>query len=98
MQELRRHGDLMIIPCDKIPTEAKQLKTNILEHGESGHNHTLANALIYEHKGTKFINAEQDTELSHEEHKTIPIHKGLYKVNIEQEYDPIQEIVNKVRD
>jgi len=99
MQELIRHGDLMIVPCDQIPTEAKELNTSVLMHGESGNEHVLGRyAQIFESAGIKYVKASQDSTLVHEQHKEVPIAKGLYKINVEQEFDPIQEIVNKVRD
>ena len=95
-----RHGDLMIKRVDLIPSDAKQTDNMTLALGEAtGHHHTLqGNCQVYQQGETKFVKAESDTVLTHQEHDTVKIENGLYKVDIEQEYDPFEKIIQKVRD
>lgn len=98
--EILRHGDLLLIPCEKIPDEAKKLNTLTIALGEvTGHHHTLnGDCLVYELDKTKYIQANQESVLEHQEHKTIPIEKGFYKLVIEQEFDPFSSLIRRVRD
>jgi len=92
-----RHGDVDIIPS-QIPTEAKKQKDNVVMHGENGHEHKLFNGQILIHDNTKYIKANEQTYLIHEEHKKIPIPSGEYVVKQEIEFDPYTETLNRVRD
>ena len=94
-----RHGDVDIIPISEIPKEAKVQKDNVVMHGESGHEHKLHHGQILVHNNVKYIKSENEqTYLIHEEHKKIPIPKGLYEIKQEVEFDPYTEELTKVRD
>lgn len=102
-----RHGDLLLRSDEDIviPKGSKSLKTDVLAEGEAtGHTHRLrGNAQILEFKtedGTveKFVDAKQEAELVHEEHNTIQIPKGVYKVIQEREFDVIDEMAREVYD
>lgn len=90
----------MLIPCDNIPDKAKLLKTKTLALGEvTGHHHTIkGQALVYEDKGQKYVHAQQNVILEHQEHKTIPIQEGKYKLVTEQEFNPFESQIVRVRD
>ena len=78
-----RHGDVLLVPCDKIPESAKNLHTLTLALGEvTGHHHTMkgGKAQVYEQSGTKYVDVQEDTELTHQEHKSVPIVAGTYKM------------------
>lgn len=107
MSTLLRHGDLLLSSIAKadLPKGSKSLKTDVLAEGEAtGHMHRLVgNAQILEFKtenGTveKFVEAKQESELVHEEHNTIQIPKGVYKVVQEREFDVIDEMAREVYD
>ena len=102
-----RHGDLLLRSDEDIviPKGSKSLKTDVVAEGEAtGHTHRLVgNAQILEFKtenGTveKFVDAKQESELVHEEHNTIQIPKGVYKVVQEREFDVIDEMAREVYD
>jgi len=93
-----RHGDLDLIPS-KIPNGAKlETKTNVLMHGENGHEHTLVNGQILIENKVKYVKSNKDTFLIHEEHKKTKIPEGSYILKIEQEFDPYTETLQRVRD
>ena len=45
-----------------------------------------------------WFKAEDDLEIVHEEHKTLEIPKGIYKVTKEQEFNPFKEMNEKILD
>ena len=95
-----RHGDVLIIKTEKVM--GKKLKHLILAEGEvTGHAHriTEGDATLYEHDGTLYLSVESETaKLTHEEHKTIAIPKGTFKIGIVQEVDPFTEEIRRVQD
>ena len=102
-----RHGDLLLRSDEDttIPKGSKSLKTDVLAEGEAtGHTHRLVGqAQILEHKATdgtveKYVNAKQDSQLVHQEHNTIDIPKGVYRVVQEREFDVIDEMSKQVYD
>ena len=95
-----RHGDLILKRIDTIPKEAKQTDNMTLALGEAtGHHHTLqGNCQVYQQGETKYVSSEGKAVLTHPEHNTVTIEKGNWKMDIEQEYDPFEKIIQKVRD
>ena len=102
-----RHGDLLLKSDEGIviPKGSKSLKTDVLAEGEAtGHTHRLVGqAQILEHQaadGTveKFVDAKQDSQLVHQEHNTIDIPKGVYRVVQEREFDVIEQMSKEVYD
>lgn len=100
---LYRQGDVLIIPVKSIPKTAKKQngKKCVLALGEvTGHHHRI------ESGATKFIDpetqcsyvevAEALADLQHEEHSTISLPRGKYKVLIQSEYSP--EAIRSVLD
>ncbi|HKS27108.1 MAG TPA: hypothetical protein VJS44_04785 [Pyrinomonadaceae bacterium] len=69
----------------------------ILAYGEvTGHAHAIADAGVEQFEletGERFIVTERGVSLSHEEHATIQIPGGTYRVTRQREYSP-EEIRN----
>lgn len=89
MTKMYRQGDVLIIECKPIlGTKAKDM---VLVHGETtGHAHRVeGNALVMDLKdGIKVIQAlAESIKIVHEEHDTIVIPEGFYKVLRQREYD-----------
>jgi hypothetical protein len=96
-----RHGDVLLRAKDKIPEGAKKLGTKIVAEGEAtGHNHKFQGQVsIYEtEQGQKFVYAKEELQLVHQEHKMVQVPAGIYEVIQEQEFDPFQSEIQKVRD
>ena len=100
-----RHGDVLIKQIDKLPENLKQLKSLTIAEGEAtGHHHTIVcdkpnMVLVYQDdNGIKYIQALEDCQITHQEHKTIEIKKGMYITTIEKEFNPFDEEINKVKD
>lgn len=106
--EFKRHGDLLIVKIDALPTGLKKIDDSVLAYGETtGHKHRLTGLVqVYENtdvelmgaKPSKFFVARQAQELVHEEHKPIHIEEGIYAVIHEREFDFFENEIRRVRD
>jgi hypothetical protein len=80
----------------------------VLAHGESGHHHFISEtkkADIFEYYDDELKEQclllkvlENQTEIKHEEHKSIWLDKGTYRINKVNEYDPFERFAKKVID
>jgi len=103
---VRRHGDVGIIPIENIETSFKKRKDNTLAYGEvTGHSHRILPKTkediveVYENdKGELAIKVKGVAVVVHEEHKTIEIPTGTYKIVNEREFDYYQLASRKVQD
>ena len=95
-----QHGDVLIVKVDCIPSEAKSVKLEMnhcIEHGEGVHRHTIVcekplsemcdMVELFEKDGTLYMKVKQAIKIDHEEHGIQEIEPGIYKKNIEREYD-----------
>ena len=100
MKKLIRQGDVMLEPVSSIPIDIKK-KDEILAYGEvTGHKHRLFGGqfqVFKDQENTQFVQIQEETELVHEEHDTLQIPKGVYKVVMQREFD-IVEGIRKVMD
>ena len=90
MKKMMRHGDVVIETVDSIP-EAKLLNgRKELAFGEvTGHAHRVDVGELFETKdGQLYLKVEKLAKLSHEEHKTLTLNPGCYKVTIKRQYIP----------
>lgn len=99
-----RHGDLLIVPCENRPEDAKRLDHVVLAEGEvTGHHHRIADpatAALYEASdGTLYIDVvAAQASLVHEEHAEIVLPTGVYEVVRQREFDPFEDAVRNVAD
>ena len=109
--KMYRQGDVLIIECSGIPSEAKALNkkhTVTLAFGEvTGHAHTISKgatgystAVITDDNTvslTEYLEVEEAlANLDHQEHDTITLPKGTYKIGHQREYTP--EAIRNVAD
>jgi hypothetical protein len=86
-----RQGDLLFIEVKSLPGGLHRLEHRIIAEGETtGHKHEVIDetAILYEDGNGKFLEALVDTEVVHQEHHTIKIPKGFYKIIQQREYAP----------
>ena len=85
-----RHGDLQIMKVDKLPADVKKLDRKELAYGEvTGHAHRIDVGELFETQdGELFLKVEKLTKVSHEEHKTVALQPGVYRVGIKRQYTP----------
>jgi hypothetical protein len=96
-----RHGDVLIQACAEIPTEAARLPHLILAKGElTGHAHRIEEsdaAQLFRHGEKMYLRVTGErASVTHQEHATISLGRGMYRVWIQREYTP--ERIRKVVD
>lgn len=94
-----RQGDLLIVPV-KSATKSQHSRPRtdgVIQEGEAtGHAHRLAGGEAWDDQGTTFISSSGSAVLTHDEHDTITLPEGSYKVIRQREFTPEGERV--VRD
>ena len=96
-----RHGDVWLESVERIDPKATPKAGRVVAWGEAtGHSHALQmEDLLYEAPdGTVYIRALMDTAITHEEHGTLAIPAGTYRVAIQRAYDPYAQIAHRVVD
>lgn len=94
-----RQGDVLIESVEKIPRKAKKLPREngrvVLAHGEvTGHAHAIKDKrveLLSETGGRELCYLRVDCAealLQHEEHSTVRLPVGKYRVTKQREYHP----------
>ena len=86
-----RHGDVLLEKVETMPDGLKLVKgRNWVALGEvTGHAHRIDIGEIFEEKdGKLYLKTDKLTKLSHEEHKTITLEPGIYRVTIKRQYIP----------
>jgi len=96
-----RHGDVLIEQVTSLPLVREKLPHAILAHGEAtGHCHRIKEsneADLYETPDGLFLHVRGSTvSVVHEEHTTITLTSGFYRVWRQREYSP--EAIRVVRD
>lgn len=87
-----RQGDVLIIEAKRDPrTQYQNASSNVLVYGEAtGHAHRVEagdGVAVLEWAGNKVIDAGTPFRVVHEEHATIEIPEGFYRVLRQREYD-----------
>jgi hypothetical protein len=99
-QMLYQQGDVLLHKVTEI--KGKKLNHLTLALGEAtGHHHTITkgDAELFDHEGTLFLRVNsKEAQLTHQEHNTITLPKGDYKIGIVREYDHFSEEARNVRD
>ena len=103
-----RHGDVNIQRVEELPKgfNFNTKHNKILAYGEAtGHNHKILpktkndKVEIYENaQGELVVKINGTAVVTHQEHKTIEVPTGIYKINREREYDYWQMETRKVID
>jgi hypothetical protein len=97
-----RQGDVLLQPIHAIPANLKKHEGRlILAYGEvTGHCHEIKEkksvSAFVDESGALYLDVKKSSDLVHEEHGTITVAPGKYKVVIQREYSP--EEIRNVRD
>lgn len=91
-----RQGDVLIVEAATVPANPTKVKREakriVLAHGEvTGHAHAIesAHATLWQSgDGARFLEVKRTCSLQHEEHATITIPAGVYRVIRQREYTP----------
>lgn len=98
------HGDVDMFQIDHLPKGAKligKFKSYVVQHGESGHKHTLTSDVefeVYKIKERWIYLLNAPAELSHEEHRTHEIGVGIFEQDQELEESAQDGMVRPVVD
>ncbi len=92
--KMYRQGDVLLVPCD-IPEDASPVDTAdrvVLAEGElTGHFHALpANEHITLYQTgdqRRFLHLDEELPLTHDEHDTIMVKAGNYRIIRQREYE-----------
>lgn len=92
-----RQGDIFIRAISAVPREAagRPLPHTVLAHGElTGHSHRVVDpAALFAGDGCFYLDVRADrARVVHDEHGTITLDRGFYRVWRQREYTP-QRIV-----
>jgi hypothetical protein len=88
-----RHGDIHIQPVKRSPVaKLKIIKGASLATGSAtGHSHRFSpagNATLYDMgDGVRILRVRKAVKLSHEEHATVTLKPGDYRVSLKRQYD-----------
>ncbi|MBF0594988.1 MAG: hypothetical protein HQL22_08460 [Candidatus Omnitrophica bacterium] len=86
---MKRQGDVLIVMIGAIPKGATKRKSRVLSEGEvTGHAHRLDGGKVYEKEDVLYFRAESVVHLNHEEHATLTLEPGAYRVIQQREYEP----------
>jgi hypothetical protein len=102
-----RQGDVFIQRIANLPGDSKKLAREngrvVLAHGEAtGHHHSLVekNCALFTsdtEPGVTFLEIQEAiAELTHQEHGSISLEPGIYKIVRQREYSP--DSIRKVQD
>ncbi len=101
-----QQGDVLLFRTDDIPSNAKPRDNGVVAYGEvTGHSHKMkgkAKVLVSKKKGKKseeiFVKVDKASNIEHEEHNSLKIPKGNYKVKIVRERNHFTAATSAVRD
>lgn len=90
-----RHGDVLIEKVEALPEVREKLPHTILAHGEvTGHSHRIKEASetdLYQTPDALYLHVRgSSASVVHEEHKTISLETGYYRVWRQREYSPTE--------
>ncbi len=104
MERLVQQGDVLFFEVGELPEGSVKKSGVIIAEGEStGHAHTLVLdrpliAELYEKDGLLYVKAVEKVSVKHQEHKTITLNPGIWKVGRVREYDHFTEEARRVQD
>lgn len=98
MTKTYRQGDVLLVPVDEVPKDAKRLRPKrvILAEGEvTGHVHELVGGkvdLYCDKAEVVFVKIMEAPEFIHAEHATQVIESGIYRIVHQREYTPAENV------
>lgn len=89
--EIYRQGDILIEKVDNIPNNAMKKDMVLAYGGVTGHKHLVkGQATVLLDQEDQFIDVRQEAEVVHEEHETIKLPVGKYRVVQQREHDAVE--------
>ncbi|HEX7736934.1 MAG TPA: hypothetical protein VF458_18960 [Ktedonobacteraceae bacterium] len=96
--EMFRQGDVLITRIARLPEGLNERQSGVILVGEvTGHAHRLAQGRVLEDAhGALFLEVPQRTQVVHEEHRTLTLEPGCYRITRQREYTP--ETIREIED
>lgn len=105
MSKAIRHGEIILLPVNKLPKGKRSQHTNyIVGHSETGHHHVLESKTKFDivEAVQLYLDIKEPAKIvqkkSYDRHKDLTIAPGKYKVIYKNEYDPFQQVIRRVVD
>lgn len=105
MKQHIRQGEVFLQRVKEFPKTTKKVKTFIVAHSESGHNHVLESDQKFDvaiDKAFTYIRLTNEATLTHQktydQHNDLKVEPGVYKVIHKKEYNPFEKIMTEVWD
>lgn len=96
--EMFRQGDVLITRIARLPEGLNEHQDMIILAGEvTGHAHRLVQGHVLEDaRGALFLEVLQQTQVIHEEHRSLTLEPGSYQITRQREYTP--EAIREIED
>ena len=105
MSKLIQQGDVLFHKVGAIPADAKTAKSDprglVFAKGDATGNYhrcSVGGATLLECEGTLFLEVSKAKDVHHQEHATVTLGPGLYKIGIVRTIDPFTKEIEDVRD
>ncbi|MCP4651166.1 MAG: hypothetical protein GY853_13955 [PVC group bacterium] len=104
MMITNQHGDVLLKKVEKLPINSKKIRIKnkyVVEKGEGTHTHVIndtKNLEVFVSDENIYLNVLKNLEIDHQEHGKQTIEPGIYKKEIERQFDYEKEIEKNVRD
>lgn len=101
-----RHGEILLYPVKSMP-RGKKSKHDlfIVGHSETGHHHVLQSVQFEVNQKDKqdlFLRLFEPGKLVHQKevdkHETLTVAPGTYRVIYKNEYNPFEQVIQRVMD
>ena len=107
-KRLIQQGDVLFFEVNELPKGLKEVPRDsrgiVFAEGEhTGHYHGTqgmgGTALLEDTEtGMRYFRTDVKQEVTHQEHGTVTLDPGLYRIGIVREIDPFTQEIEKVRD
>ena len=85
------HGDVTLVKINELPkglNQIKFVKDFVLERGEGVHTHIVKDECeLFEKDGVIYLKADEQIRLDHEEHGVQVLEPGIYRKEMERNFD-----------
>ncbi len=92
MEKMYRQGDLLFVETETVPEGAENVPSGVIAEGEiTGHTHRIRpgkQAVLQLAAEMMYISSLQGCHVDHQEHHTIDLPAGTFKVQRQREYEP----------
>ena len=96
-----QQGDVLLERVSSLPSNGAKLPHRILAEGEAtGHAHVALGegVEVIEREGVLYLSAPHGAIVTHQEHATVTLPPGAYRVGRVREYSHFDEEARQVRD